>query len=292
MEATPAQFRVYASHVNMLAASLCFASMSTCVHWLGAHMHWSIVTFFRMFISLLLLLTLARMRGIPIIVFGPRALWVRSITGSVGMACNFYALTLLPVSDALAMLHTAPIWVALIRRVVYRDRLYAVDWLCVLGAVAGVLIAEGASFGVEPLGVAVALIGAVFASCAFISISHLSHIRPESVTLHFAAFGSTVAFALLLISLPLSLDNLPPAPVHAGGLLLIAVLGSFAQVFLTLGLSRGHTVTMTLIGLTQIVFGGLYDFLLWGHTFSPSKLLGFALIGGCVILMTARRRDS
>lgn len=275
--------------MNMLTAAMCFASMGACVHWLGGYMHFSVVTFFRMFISLALLLVFARPRGIPIVIFGSRALWVRSGVGSIGMICNFYGMTMLPISDALAMLHTAPIWVALIRRAIYKDTLDAVDWLCILGAVGGVFLAEGATFDVEPFGVTVALFGAFFAGCAFVSMGFLGSMRPESVTMHFAGFGSLVALGFFLASLPGSTGGLPPTALHGGGLVLTAIFGTFAQIFMTMGLARGHTVTMTLIGLTQVVFAGVYDWLFWDQTFTATKLLGFGIMGGCVALMSIRR---
>lgn len=272
----------------MLTAALCFATMGACVHWLGEFMHWSVVTFFRMFLSLLLLLALANLRKIPIIVNGPPALWVRSATGSIGMICNFYAMTLLPISDALAMLHTAPIWIAFIRRIVYRDTFGLPDWLLTIGAIAGIFLAEGSTFDVAPRGVVVALFGAFFGACAFVSMGFLSQLRAESVTMHFAAFGALVAAGFIVIGLPASAEGLPPIPLHAGGLLLTAILGTFAQIFLTLGLSRGNTVLMSLIGLSQVVFGGFFDWLIWGHTFTLTKLAGFGLVGACVALMSLR----
>lgn len=272
----------------MLTSAICFATMGACVHWLGESMHWSIITFFRMFLSLLILLALAPVRNIPIILNGPPALWVRSAAGSIGMLCNFYAMTLLPISDALAMLHTAPIWIALFRRVIYRDTFGLPDWLLTIGAVAGIFLAESSTFAVAPVGIAVALLGAIFAACAFISMGFLSSLRAESVTMHFALFGALAAAGFILIGLPGSVDGFPPIPLHAGGLLLTAVLGTVAQIFLTLGLSRGNTVLMSLIGLSQVIFGGLFDWLVWDHTFTFKKLAGFALVGLCVALMTIR----
>lgn len=282
----------YAMHLNMVAASICFASMAACVHWLGAHMHWSVVTFFRMFLSVLLLLAFVRTRGIPIVVFGPRALWVRSIAGSIGMLCNFYGMTLLPISDALAMLHTAPIWIAVIRRVMFRDRLDFIDIVCIAGSVVGVFLVESASFQVEPWGVAVTLTGAFFVACAFTSMRYLAHIPPQSVTIHFSTMGAVVALGAFLVTLPGSSEALPPANLLIGGLLLTALLGSFAQVFLTVGLSRGHTVAMSLIGLLQVPFAALYDRFIWHQDFSTTKLLGFAIVLGFVGLMSARHRGN
>ena len=100
-------------------------------------------SFFRMFLSAVLLIIVAKARGIPLWLHGIPAMWVRALAGSFGMIGNFYALTVMPVSDATAIYHTMPVWVALIRWVVYKERLAAAQWLCVAGAIAGVIAVGG-----------------------------------------------------------------------------------------------------------------------------------------------------
>ena len=54
-------------------------------------------------------------------------------------------------------------------------------------------------------------------------------------------------------------------------------------------LGRGHNVTVALVGLTQVIFAGLFDVLLWHRAFSAGKLLGIALILASVGGMAAGR---
>jgi drug/metabolite transporter (DMT)-like permease len=277
----------------MFAASFFFASMGATIHWLGESVHWSVVSFCRMFFSAVLLITLARMRGIPVLVVGPRAMWVRAGAGSLGMIGNFYALTHLPISDATAIYHTMPVWVALIRRVTYGERLSYLQWVCVCAAVAGVFITEEASPDKFNLGIAAALGGAFFFAIATIGMSFLGHHHPQTITIHFALFASAVSAGIIFVSLPGGATFVPPTPAIGFGLLIPAVLGSMAQVLMAGALGKGHNVTVVIVGLFQVVFAGVYDVVFWDRSFSLLKIVGIAIIVSCVAGMAlARRRDS
>jgi drug/metabolite transporter (DMT)-like permease len=276
----------------MLGASFAFACMAASVHWLGDSLHWSVVTFCRMFFSVFLLMLLASARRIPIIFSGPPALWVRAGAGSLGMIGNFYAMTALPISDALAIFYTIPIWVAVFRRIVFREALSLLQWGCVFGAVAGVFVSQQFTGASAWDGVAMALGGAMFAAVAFIAMSFLGGIRPESVTIHFSMFASVVAAGAILISLPTGGTFLPSTPWMGLALVIPAALGSIAQVQMTSAMGRGHNVTVSLVGLSQVVFAGLFDVFLWNRSFTLVKLAGLALIAACVALMSLRRAES
>ena len=279
-----------APYIEMFAASFCFACMAATIHWLGESVHWSVVSFCRMFFSAVLLIALARARGIPILVIGPRAMWVRAGAGSLGMIGNFYALTHLPVSDATAIYHTMPVWVALLRRFAYGERLTFVQWACVLAAVGGVFITQEASPDRFSLGIAAALGGAFFFAIATIGMSFLGDHHPQTITIHFALFASAVSVVIMLVSLPGGASLMPPTPAIGFGLLIPAVLGSIAQVLMAGALGKGHNVTVVIVGLFQVVFAGIFDVLIWDRTFSLFKLLGIAIIVSSVAGMALFRR--
>ncbi len=267
-----------APYAEMLAASACFACMGAAIHWLGGHLHWSVVSFFRMFLSALLLIAVAKARGIPLLVRGEPAMWVRALAGSLGMIGNFYALTVMPVSDATAIYHTMPVWVALIRWVVYKESLSIVQWTCVAGAVVGVFITEEAMPESLNWGLAAGLGGAFFYAIASIGMSFLGGHHPQSVTIHFSLVASGVALVCMTLSLPARAEMVPASATIGAALLIPAVLGSFAQVLMAGALGRGHNVTVALVGLSQVVFAGLFDILLWDRAFTPAKIAGIAVI--------------
>lgn len=281
-----------APYLEMLAASFCFAGMGATIHWLGGHIHWSVVSFFRMFLSALMLMVVAKARRVPLLVRGEPAMWVRALAGSLGMIGNFYALTVLTVSDATAIYHTMPVWVALIRWVVYKESLAPYQWLCVFGAVVGVFITEQAAPDAFNWGVAAGLGGAFFYAIATIGMSFLGNHDPRSITIHFSLVASGVALGCMVLSRPGWDAIVPPSASLGEALLVPAVLGSFAQVLMAGALGRGHNVTVALVGLTQVIFAGILDIALWDRDFSSMKILGIfvilASVGG-MALGRARR---
>ncbi|MBP8132404.1 MAG: hypothetical protein KA184_22730, partial [Candidatus Hydrogenedentes bacterium] len=95
----------------MLLASLGFATMSCIAHGFRGQAPWPAVALARIAVTPGIMYALLAARGIPMVWCGSRALWWRSIFGTAGLLCNFYALTRLPVTDVVTVLSTSPVWV-------------------------------------------------------------------------------------------------------------------------------------------------------------------------------------
>jgi S-adenosylmethionine uptake transporter len=185
-----------------------------------------------------------------------------------------------------------PVWVALLRRFAYGERLSGLQWGCVLAAVVGVFITEQSAPDQFSLGIAAALGGAFFFAIATIGMSFLGDHHPQTITIHFALVASAVSVAIMLFNLPSGDVSVPRTAVVGFGLLVPAVLGSVAQVLMAGALGRGHNVTVVIVGLSQIVFAGLFDVFLWNRTFSTAKLAGIAIIVVSVAGMTFGRKSA
>src|ERR1700680_4102077 len=98
----------------MLFGALAFSMMASLTHALGPVCDWQIIAISRTALALPFALLLSLEAGAKLVFWGPRALWVRSIAGSVSLVSPFYALTQLPVADVLTLTNIFPIWVALL----------------------------------------------------------------------------------------------------------------------------------------------------------------------------------
>ena len=85
-----------------------------------------------------LLLTLAA--GAKLVFWRPRALWVRSIAGSVSLVCTFYALPRLPISDVLTLTNVFPVWVALLSWPLLGEVPTKEAWIAIVCGVTGVVL--------------------------------------------------------------------------------------------------------------------------------------------------------
>ena len=97
----------------MIAASFLFACMGVCVK-LAAETHSAVeITFYRSFISLVMMYGLVRLRGVPLKT--PHWRWqvTRGVVGFSALFSYFYAITLLPLATAVTLNYTSAIFLAL-----------------------------------------------------------------------------------------------------------------------------------------------------------------------------------
>ena len=97
----------------MLLASVLFASMGVCVK-LAAETHSAVeITFYRSFISLLLMFGLVRLRGVRLAT--PHWRWQisRGVVGFSALFAYFHAITQLPLATAVTLNYTSAIFLAI-----------------------------------------------------------------------------------------------------------------------------------------------------------------------------------
>ncbi|MFZ1244062.1 MAG: EamA family transporter, partial [Azonexus sp.] len=97
----------------MIAASFLFACMGVCVK-MAAQTHSAVeITFYRSFISLILMFALVRVRGVSLTT--PHWRWqiTRGAVGFTALFAYFYAITLLPLATAVTLNYTSAIFLAL-----------------------------------------------------------------------------------------------------------------------------------------------------------------------------------
>ena len=98
----------------MLGSAASFSVMGALAHLLREKLSWQFIALTRTSLALLFTLTLTTWAGVPLVFFRPRTLWIRSLAGSVSLVLTFYALTHLPISNALTLTNMFPVWVALL----------------------------------------------------------------------------------------------------------------------------------------------------------------------------------
>src|SRR5438105_4946157 len=94
------------AYLSMLWGALAFAAMGALSHWAGKRCDWQIIAVARSFVAAVLSLFIALVSGVRLVFLKPCLLWVRSIVGSIGVLCAFYALTHLPISTAITLTNT------------------------------------------------------------------------------------------------------------------------------------------------------------------------------------------
>lgn len=285
--------------VWMITGAFCFAAMAALAHALGTRCGWLTIALVRAGFMFVAAVAVARASGARLAVWRPRTLWMRSLAGSFSLVCSFYALTRLPVGDALTLANTYPLWIVALTWVSLRRRPGAGDVLrvgCALGGVALIQRPHLAAAG-DNLAVGVALLGSVSTAVAMIGLHRLRGVDTRAVVAHFAGVASLVAGAWYLAGGPGG-GAAVPGPTGPGGidpvtvllLLGVGVTGTVGQIFLTKAYAAGAPARVAVLGLTQVVFGLGLDAVVWRRDLPPASLAGTVLVLAPTAWLLARAR--
>ncbi len=266
------------SYLHMLWASLAFAVMAALSHLAGESCDWQLIVVARAVVAFFFAAVIAKASGVKLVWRGSATLWVRSIAGSTGMLCNFYALAHLPVSDTLTLMNTSPIWVTLFLWLVFGQRPTAGIICAVLTSVAGIVLIQQPHFQHGKFACLMALCGAFCTSIAMLGLNRLKAVDPRAIVVHFSGVASIATMLFLLLTnrkdYSAQLSNLSVLFL----LVLVGAAGVAGQIGMTRAFAKGHASRISVIALSQILFGLGFDVLFWNHSVNLISLLGMVLV--------------
>jgi drug/metabolite transporter (DMT)-like permease len=114
-------------------------------------------------------------------------------------------------------------------------------------------------------------------------LHRLHHIHPLAIVVHFS--GVSLAFCLAALAVS------PPSPALSWSmgdwnvqvllmLLGVGVLATVGQLFLTRAFAAGPPARVSVVALSQVVFGIGFDLWLWQRRLEPVTVLGTLLVVG------------
>lgn len=267
----------------MLLGAGSLATMAAMAHGLGNDLHWSLIVFARISMTFVLALIASQILRIRPVILGPRALWYRSGFGTVAIVCNFYALTRLPVTDAMIILKTSPVWVSVIVAVLNRKTHATAIWVATAVGFLGVVLMEQPKFEAHLFPIMVAVCSAFFIASAQVSMGYLREVPTLAIVIH---FSGTATLTTLAIFLMVGLDSVTQSALSDAlpWLAAMALFGTLGQVCITSAFRSGNPVLMALVGLMSIPLAATYDYVFWDRTLGGSELAGIGLIAASIVL--------
>lgn len=277
----------------MLCSALAFSTMGALAHALGERCSWPLIAFTRAGLALVFAGSLAKYSQVSFVFWRPATLWMRSISGSISLICTFFAITHLPVADALTLTNMFPLWVAVLSWPLLRQKPTMGVWLAVVSGIVGVGLMQQPHFEQDAWTNRLATLAAVFASftsaLAMIGLHHLRELDARAVVVHFSLVGTVVSAGIFLV-VPLNpLTLVPFTPLTIVMLLAMGATATLGQITMTRAYSLAPPARVAVVGLTQVAFGIGYDFWLWHRTLNILTLVGITLIVGptCWVMMTS-----
>ncbi|WP_309916247.1 DMT family transporter [Xanthomonas sp. 1678] len=258
----------------MLASTLAFGLMVVAIRLASAHLSTVEIAFFRNLFGLLFLLPMLLRPGQP----QPRTAQLpryllRTAVGLVSMLAGFWAIGHLPLSQAIALSYSTPLFVTLAAAFWLGENVRLRRWMAVLCGFAGVLIIVRPGAATFSTGTLVALLAAVMSALVAIQIKQLA--RADS--------ANTVVFYTYVFWVPMSL--LPalfawtwPQGIDWLWLLATGLFGTLGQLLWTRALRIGEVSALTPISFIQLPFVALLGWWLFGEAIAPHTLLGAAII--------------
>jgi S-adenosylmethionine uptake transporter len=259
----------------MIAASFLFACMGVCVKF-AAETHSAVeITFYRSFISLILMFGLVRLRGVSLAT--PHWRWqvTRGAVGFSALFSYFYAITLLPLATAVTLNYTSAIFLALYLGFAGMRMRRGMVGALVLGLVGVVMLLKPTLHADQLTGGLVGLGSGVLAGMAYFSVRELgARGEPETRTVFYFSLVSSVGSAIWLL-----FSELHAVDLRSGVLLLgVACFATVAQLAMTRAYSRGKTLMSAALAYSTVIFSSLFGMLFWGEVMDAASWLAIGLI--------------
>lgn len=206
----------------------------------------------------------------------------RSAFGVSAMYFFFWSYQLLPLSEAIALGLSGPIFLTVLSVPLLGEKVGWRRWSAVIIGFIGVLIMTRPGSGVFDPAALVPLLASVFYALAMISIRRLAATEPPTTIVFYFTIFATIAalFTLPLGRLDPSLAwQWPRSAGEIGWLVLIGMMGGAAQIALTTAFRRASVSVVAPFDYMALVYGFLLGFMLFDEL--PDEYL---IIGGLVVV--------
>ncbi|MGN1404403.1 MAG: DMT family transporter [Ruminococcus sp.] len=269
--------------ICIILSAFCFAWMNAFVRMAG-DLPFIQKSFFRNLVALLFaLVMLLRQHGSLKPVKGAMPyLLLRSIAGTVGILCNFYAIDHLALSDASILNKMSPFFAILCSWLLLREKLSWQQGLIVLGAFVGSLFVIKPSFANADLFPSlIGLLGGLGAGVAYTMVRRLGKIGENKayIVFFFSAFSCVVTLPYLLLAYePMTWKQLVI-------LILAGLAAAGGQFGVTSAYCYAPAKEISVYDYTQILFAAGLGFLFFAQIPDWMSMVGYVIIITMAVVM-------
>ena len=260
----------------ILSSAFFFALMNLCVR-LSGDLPSIQKSFFRNFVAFFF--ALAFMRRKKIWFSGKSSnippLILRSVFGTVGILCNFYAVDHLVLADASMLNKMSPFFAIIFSYLILKEKVSPFQAIAVGGAFLGsLLIIKPTVTGMELFPAVLGFLGGMGAGAAYTMVRYLSE-RGEKgpfIVCFFSGFSCLVTFPFLIFScLPMSIWQLAI-------LLMAGLCAAGGQFTITAAYSYAPAREISVYDYSQIVFSAVLGYCVFGQIPDVLSWLGYLII--------------
>ncbi|WP_267087310.1 DMT family transporter [Xanthomonas sacchari] len=260
----------------MLASTMAFGLMVVAIRLASAQLSTLQIAFFRNLFGLLFLLPMLLRPGRPLPRTAqlPRYL-LRTAIGLVSMLAGFWAIGHLPLSQAIALSYSTPLFATLAAALWLGETVRLRRWLAVLCGFVGVLLIVRPGAAAFSPGTLVAVLAAVMSALVAIQIKQLARVDAANTVVFY-----TYAFWVPMSLLPALFVWRWPHGIDWLWLLATGLFGTLGQLLWTHALRLGEVSALTPISFTQLPLVALFGWWLFDETPDGGTVLGALVILG------------
>lgn len=269
-----------------LIAAFCFALAGALVKVIGTQTNTMTVVFFRFFIGLIILMPwfLQDKNLLKIDKISPFV--IRSIAGISALFCTFYAIKHISVANALLLSNTNALFVPIVAWIMLRTHTPLKVWITVIIGFIGVIFILRPDKHLFDIAALIGLCAGLFGAISLVQIRQMTKSTSSKQILFFYFLTGTIIPALFF-------PFIWKTPTLTIWLLLIAVgmVSALYQVLITLVFTYAPVRLMSTVMFATVVFGALFDWLLWHKLPNLITIIGIILviIGGIMAVMVGRK---
>ena len=272
--------------ICIILSAFCFALMSCCVR-LAGDLPSIQKSFFRNLVAALFALALLMkdIRAGKDVSINRRQLpflLLRSIFGTIGILCNFYAVDHLVLSDASMLNKMSPFFAILCSYFVLKETITPVQGGAVLFAFIGALfIIKPTLSNMDLFPSMIGLLGGLGAGTAYTMVRRLGQtgINKTVIVLFFSTFSCLVTLPFLIF------DYHPMSGLQIAALIGAGLSAAGGQFSVTNAYCFAPAREISVYDYTQVIFSALLGFFLFGQVPDLLSLVGYVLICGTGIGM-------
>ncbi len=272
----------------ILLAVILFTAMGVCVKIAGDYFSTMEMVFYRCAVGLPLLLLAARLTKTRLRTSHFKAHCWRAASGFVSLFLFFYALPLLDLATATALLQTSPLFFIAFTAMFMREKISPPMLFALFAAFCGMLLALQPLLDGEWRGGLAAAAAGMGAGAAYFNIRRLGVLREGGIrtVFYFTLISALLSGAWLLFSGGFSAS---PGAGGAPFALMTGLTACGGQLALTRGLHYGKPANVSVLMYSGIVFSGIAEYAIWQNAPNAAGFAGIALIIGGGVFALARR---
>ena len=199
----------------------------------------------------------------------------RSIFGTIGIFANFYALSHIPVGEAMTLNKTAPFFTVIFSALIFKERISKRQMIFLMVAFLGASLVMKPSFRGDDLFAAMcAVTGGLGAGLAYVCVHALGRMKVNGalIVLFFSAFSSLASSPFMMA------DLCPMTFLQIIIMTLAGVSAAIGQFGITLAYRYAEPRSIAIYDYTNVIFTAILGWIMFSQVPDMISVVGFIAI--------------